>query len=71
MTEGQDMSQEGGIGIALAERFFGLLLTIIGALTVYETLTSTSTLGAYTGFFSFLSLILVVLGIILLTAKIE
>ena len=66
------MSQEeGGFGIALAERFFGLLLTIIGALATYYTLTSGDALGAYTGFFGFLSLILLVLGIILITAKIE
>jgi hypothetical protein len=65
------MSQEGGFGIALAERFFGLLLTIIGALATYYTLTSSDALGAFTGFFGFLSLILLVLGIVMITAKIE
>jgi len=65
------MSEEAGFGIALAERFFGLLLLIIGALAAYFTFTSTSALGAFAGIFSFLSLILLVLGIVLLTAKIE
>jgi hypothetical protein len=65
------MSEEDSFGIALAEKFFGFLLLLIGALTTYFTLTSASVLGAFTGFFGFLSLILVILGIFLLTAKTE
>jgi hypothetical protein len=65
------MSEEGGFGITLAEKFFGLLLVIIGAIAMYYTFTSVSTLGAYTGFFGFLSTIILVLGIVLITAKTE
>lgn len=65
------MSTEGSLGIALAEKFFGLILVIVGALITYYTLTSVETLGTYTGFFGFLSVIILILGLILLTAKTE
>jgi len=67
----ESMSEEGGFGIALAEKFFGILLVIIGALAAYYTFTSFSALGAYTGFFGFLCLILLAIGILLITAKTE
>ncbi|MEM2911327.1 MAG: hypothetical protein QW146_02330 [Candidatus Bathyarchaeia archaeon] len=65
------MSEEGGFGITVAEKFFGLLLLIVGAVATYFTLTSSQALGAYTGFFSFLSLILLALGLFLIIAKTE
>ncbi|MGB9959525.1 MAG: hypothetical protein ACPLKQ_03260 [Candidatus Bathyarchaeales archaeon] len=65
------MSEEGGFGIAAAEKFFGLLLLIVGALATYFTFTSSQALGAYTGFFGVLSLILVVLGLFMMIAKTE
>jgi hypothetical protein len=65
------MSEEGGFGYSLAERFFGLILVIVGALAAYFTFTSSSALQAFTGFFGFLSLILLVLGLVLITAKTE
>lgn len=65
------MSQEAGFGITIAEKFFGLILVIIGALAMFYTLTSVSTLGMFTGFFGFLSLILLALGILLMLAKTE
>jgi hypothetical protein len=65
------MSEEGGFGLTLAEKFFGFLLLIIGGLTTYYTLTSSNNLGTFTGFFSFLSIILVALGIFLMLAKTE
>jgi hypothetical protein len=65
------MSEEGGFGIAAAEKFFGLLLLIVGALATYFTFTSSQALGAYTGFFGVLSLILLALGLFLLIAKTE
>jgi preprotein translocase subunit SecY len=66
-----DMSEEGGLGLTVAEKFFGLILLIIGALATYYTFTSTQTLRDYTGFFGFLSIIVLALGIILVTAKTE
>jgi len=65
------MSEEGGFGVALAERFFGLMLVIIGGLATYYTFTSTEALEAFTWFFGFLSIILVALGLFLITAKTE
>jgi len=65
------MSEEGGFGIAAAEKFFGLLLLIVGALATYFTFTSSQALGAYTGFFGVLSLILLTLGLFLIIAKTE
>jgi len=65
------MSEEGGFGIAAAEKFFGLLLLIVGALATYFTFTSSQALGAYTGLFGVLSLILLALGLFLLIAKTE
>jgi len=63
------MSEEGGFGLTVAEKFFGLLLLIIGALAAYYTFTSSQALGAFTGFFGFLSLLLLVLGLFLIIAK--
>jgi hypothetical protein len=63
------MSEEGGFGIGLAEKFFGLITFVVGLLALYYTVTSASTLGAFTGFFSFLCLILVVVGLVLMIAK--
>jgi hypothetical protein len=65
------MSEEGGFGINVAEKFFGFILLLIGALTTYFTLTSASVLGAFTGLFGVISLMLVILGIFLLTARTE
>ncbi|MGQ9623862.1 MAG: hypothetical protein ACUVUF_02500 [Candidatus Bathycorpusculaceae bacterium] len=65
------MSEGGGFGLTLAEKFFGFILIVIGALTTYYTLTSSASLGAFTGFFGFLSIVLVALGIFLIIAKTE
>lgn len=65
------MSEEGGIGITIAEKFFGLILIIVGALATYFTMTSTQALDVYTGFFGLLGIILLVLGLFLIIAKAE
>lgn len=65
------MSEEGSFGLTFAERFFGLIVLIAGILTTYYTVTSTTVLGAYTPFFVFLCIIVLIIGIVLLTAKIE
>jgi len=64
-------SEEGGFGLTAAEKFFGLLLLIIGALATYYTFTSTQTLGGFTGLFGFLSIVLLLLGLALMIAKTE
>ena len=65
------MSEEGSAGITIAEKFFGLLLVVIGALAIYYTFEASQALLAFTGFFAFLSIILLVLGILLIIAKPE
>jgi hypothetical protein len=65
------MSEEGSTGTTIAEKFFGLLLVIIGALAMYYTFEASQALLAFTGFFAFLSIILLVLGILLIIAKPE
>jgi len=69
--KGLKMSEEGGFGITLAERFFGFILLIIGAIAAYYTFTSVQALDAFAAFFGFLSIIPLVLGLFLLTAKTE
>ena len=69
--EESGMSEEAGFGLIVAEKFFGLILLIVGALATYYTFTSNQALSDYTGFFGFLSIILLVLGIILIIAKPE
>jgi hypothetical protein len=65
------MSEESGFGITVAEKFFGLILLIVGALATYYTFTSNQSLGTFTGFFGFLSIILFALGLFLIIAKTE
>ena len=63
------MSEGGTFWLSLAEKFFGLLLTIIGALFLYFTVTSTTTLGVFTGLFGFLSAVVLIIGVFLLLVR--
>jgi hypothetical protein len=65
------LSEEGGFGISFIEKFFGLIVLVVGGLISYFTFTSMDALGAFTGFFGFLSITLGVLGLIMMTAKTE
>ena len=65
------MSEESGLGLNVAEKFFGLIILLTGFLTLYYTVSSSGVLLGYTGLFSFLSIILIVLGLFLLVVKIE
>jgi len=65
------MSEEGGFGLEVAEKFLGLIIFIVGILTLYYTVSSSDALDGFTGLFSFLSIILVALGFVLLIAKVE
>jgi len=65
------MSEETGLGLNVAEKFFGLIILVTGVLALYYTATSAQTLMGYTGVFGFLSIILIVLGFVLLIAKTE
>ena len=64
------MSEEGDtFWISLAEKFFGLILLVIGSILLYFTATSTTALGAFSAFFGFLSIIVLAVGLILLLVK--
>ena len=63
------MSEGDTFWLSLAEKFFGLLLVIIGALFLYFTLTSTDALGIFAGFFGFLSIIVLIIGLFLLFVR--
>ncbi len=65
------MSEEAGFGLMVAEKFFGLILIIVGAVATYFTFTSTQALREYTGFFGFLGIIVLALGIFMIVAKVE
>ncbi len=54
--------------VNLAEKFFGLLLVVIGAIMLFYTVTSPD-LANFTVFFGFLSVILLIIGLILLLVK--
>jgi len=64
------MSEEGDtFWVSLSEKFFGLIITIIGALFLYFTVTSIGVLAAFSGFFGFLSIALLAVGVFLLLVK--
>ncbi len=65
------MSEEGGFGVALAERFFGLLMLVIGSVALYYVFTSTDALAGFSGFFGFLNILIMAVGLFLITAKTE
>jgi succinate-acetate transporter protein len=65
------MSDEGGFGVNVAEKFFGLIIFVVGILTLYYTVSSSQALQSFTSLFSFLSIILIVLGLVLLIVKVE
>jgi len=64
------MSEEGEtFWVSLAEKFFGIILIIIGAIMLYFTATSTSVLGGFSLFFGILSLIMLIIGLFLLVVR--
>ena len=65
------MSSEGSFGLGFAEKFFGFIVLLVGLIVMYYTITSGEALQAFTGFFGLLSFIIIVVGLLLLTAKTE
>ena len=63
------MSEGDTFWVSLSEKFFGLLLTVIGALFLYFTLTSTAALGGFTGLFGFLGVVVLLIGLFLLIVR--
>jgi len=62
------MSEQDTFWISVGEKFFGLILIIIGAIFLYFTATSID-LGGFIMFFGVLGVILLVLGVALLLFK--
>jgi hypothetical protein len=60
-------AQSDNYWVSLAEKFFGFLLLVIGALMIYYT--ATTDLGQVTWIFGILSIVLLVLGVFLILAK--
>lgn len=65
------MSEGASFWVILSEKFFGLILVIVGVLAIYYTFTSADILGVFTGFFGFLSTLLLILGLFIIIAKAE
>jgi hypothetical protein len=63
------MSEGDTFWLSLAEKFFGLILTIVGALFLYFTVTTTAALGVFTGLFGFLSIVVLIIGVFLLLVR--
>jgi hypothetical protein len=64
------MSEEGDtFWVSLAEKLLGLLLTIVGALFLYFTVTSTADLRGFTPFFGFLGIVVLICGLFLLLVR--
>jgi hypothetical protein len=63
------MSEGETFWLSLAEKFFGFLLILIGAIFLYFTVTSTAALGAFAGLFGFLSISVLITGIFLLLVR--
>jgi membrane-bound ClpP family serine protease len=63
------MSEGDTFWLSLAEKFFGLLLTVLGALFLYFTLSTGSALEVFTGFFGFLGIVVLIIGVFLLFVR--
>lgn len=64
------MSEEGDMFWAnLAEKFFGIIIIIIGAILLYFTATSTGELGDFSVFFGLISVIMLAIGVFMLLVR--
>jgi len=64
------MSEEVSFWTKIAEKLLGVILVLISVLMLYFTATSTDVLKAFSGFFGFLGVLVLIAGIFLLIAKI-
>jgi len=65
------MKTEDFFGLTVIEKFSGIILMIIGALSIYFTFTSTREISNYSSLFGILGLILLIAGLLLLIVKSE
>lgn len=66
------MSEDVPIGLAVAEKIFGLILIIIGAIVAYYSMnTPAGDISHFSGIFTAAGLVIVAIGIFLLIVKTE
>ena len=67
------MSEEKPIGLTIAEKFFGLLVILVGVITVYVTYTNPpgGVVAPFSSLFIVAGLALIAIGIFLVLAKAE
>jgi hypothetical protein len=66
------MSEDAPIGLAVAEKIFGLVLVIIGAVVAfYSSNPPTGDISQFSGMFTAAGLVIVAVGIFLIIAKTE
>ena len=63
------MSEEGNFWITIAEKLIGIILVIASITMIYFTATSATTLSLFTGFFTFLSVVVLIAGAFLIVVK--
>jgi hypothetical protein len=69
LKDESDMSEEESFWFSMSEKLIGILVAIIGGLFLYFTFISSNALGAFTGLFGFLGLIILLLGLFMLIIK--
>jgi hypothetical protein len=65
------LSEEAAFWVKLLERLFGVMLILVGGLIMYYVATSLQQLVIYSWLFGFLDVLLMIMGLLLLTAKTE
>ena len=67
------MSEEAPLGLTVAEKFFGLLVMVLGIITVYYTMTSppTGDVAPFSGVFAAAGFMLIAVGVFLMFSKIK
>jgi hypothetical protein len=63
------MSEGDTFWISLGEKFFGLLVAIVGGMLLYYTFTSSAQLGVFPGLFGFIGVFVVAIGVVLLLVR--
>lgn len=70
--EGSGMSEDVPIGLAVAEKLFGLILIIIGAIVAYYSINPPAgDISQFSGMFTAAGLVIAAVGIFLVIAKTE
>jgi ABC-type branched-subunit amino acid transport system permease subunit len=64
------MSEEVSFWAKMAEKLLGIILVVVSIMMIYFTATSTDVLKGFTGFFGFLSAIILIIGAFLIVVKI-